>query len=74
MRKGLNLKVRKAVKDRIIEKGYDSKNGVRPLRRTIEDLLEYPLAEEILDKNPPEGTQFIATMRKGEIKIEISKE
>ena len=74
LRKGLNLKVRKAVKDRIIEKGYDSKNGVRPLRRTIEDLLEYPLAEEILDKNPPEGTQFIATMRKGEIKIEISKE
>ena len=74
LRKGLNLKVRKAVKDRIIEKGYDSKNGVRPLRRTIEDLLEYPLAEEILDKNPPEGTQFIAAMRKGEIKIEISKE
>ena len=74
LRKGLNLKVRKAVKDRIIEKGYDSKNGVRPLRRTIEDLLEYPLAEEILDKNPPEGTQFIAAMWKGEIKIEISKE
>ena len=74
LRKGLNLKVRKSAKDFIIEKGYDAKNGARPLRRAIEDLLEHKLAEEILEKNPPKGTQFVASAKNGEIIIEVSKD
>ena len=74
LRKGLNLKVRKSAKDFIIEKGYDTKNGARPLRRAIEDLLEHKLAEEILAKNPPKGTQFVASVKNGEIIIEVSKD
>ena len=74
LRKGLNLKVRKSAKDFIIEKGYDAKNGARPLRRAIEDLLEHKLSEEILVKNPPKGTQFVASAKNGEIIIEVSKD
>lgn len=74
LRKGLNLKVRKSAKDFIIEKGYGAKNGARPLRRAIEDLLEHKLAEEILAKNPPKGTQFVASVKNGEIIIEVSKD
>ena len=74
LRKGLNLKVRKSAKDFIIEKGYDAKNGARPLRRAIEDLLEHKLAEEILVKNPSKGTQFVASAKNGEIIIEVSKD
>ena len=74
LRKGLNLKVRKSAKDFIIEKGYDAKNGARPLRRAIEDLLEHKLAEEILEKNLPKGTQFVASAKNGEIIIEVSKD
>ena len=74
LRKGLNLKVRKSAEDFIIEKGYDAKNGARPLRRAIEDLLEHKLAEEILAKNPPKGTQFVASAKNGEIIIEVSKD
>ena len=74
LRKGLNLKVRKSAKDFIIEKGYDAKNGARPLRRAIEDLLEHKIAEEILVKNPPKGTQFVASAKNGEIIIEVSKD
>ena len=74
LRKGLNLKVRKSAKDFIIEKGYDAKNGARPLSRAIEDLLEHKLAEEILEKNPPKGTQFVASVENGEIIIEVSKD
>lgn len=73
LRKGLNLKVRKSAKDFIIEKGYDAKNGARPLRRAIEDLLEHKIAEEILVKNPSKGTQFVAIAKNGEIIIEVSK-
>lgn len=74
LRKGLNLKVRKSAKDFIIEKGYYAKNGARPLRRAIEDLLEHKLAEEILAKNPSKGTQFVASAKNGEIIIEVSKD
>ena len=74
LRKGLNLKVRKSAKDFIIGKGYDAKNGARPLRRAIEDLLEHKLAEEILAKNPPKGTQFVASVKNGKIIIEVSKD
>lgn len=74
LRKGLNLKVRKSAKDFIIEKGYDAKNGARPLKRAIEDLLEHKLAEEILVKNPSKGTQFVASAKNGEIIIEVSKD
>ncbi len=74
LRKGLNLKVRKSAKDFIIEKGYDAKNGARPLRRAIEDLLEHKLAEEILEKNPPKGMQFVASVKNGEIIIKVSKD
>ena len=74
LRKGLNLKVRKSAKNFIIEKGYDAKNGARPLRRAIEDLLEHKLAEEILVKNPSKGTQFVASAKNGEIIIEVSKD
>ena len=74
LRKGLNLKVRKSAKDFIIEKGYDAKNGARPLRRAIEDLLEHKIAEEILVKNPSKGTQFVVIAKNGEIIIEVSKD
>ena len=33
----------------LIEKGYDDKYGARPLRRTIQNMLEDKLAEGILD-------------------------
>ena len=68
------MKVRKSAKDFIIESGYDAKNGARPLRRAIEDLLEHRLAEEIIAKNPPKGTQFVASVKNGEIIIEVSKD
>ena len=35
-------------KDLLIDKGYNTEFGARPLRRAIEHLLEDPLAEELL--------------------------
>ncbi len=44
----LGLKVSPEVKNYLIERGYDPKNGARPLRRVIEDQLETLIAEEII--------------------------
>lgn len=45
------IEVDKKAKDLLIEKGFDPIFGARPLKRTIQRLLEDPLAEEIISKN-----------------------
>jgi len=45
---GMDLEVEDKVKDILAEKGYDPNFGARPLRRTIEKLIETPISEKIL--------------------------
>ena len=45
----LHLSVSEEAKALLIEKGYDEKYGARPLRRTIQTMLEDQLAQELLD-------------------------
>jgi ATP-dependent Clp protease ATP-binding subunit ClpB len=44
----LNLVLSSAVMDKLLEVGFDPVYGARPLKRTIQQLLENPLAENIL--------------------------
>lgn len=44
----LELAVLDAAKDFVIEKGFNSDYGARPIRRAIEKMIEDPLSEEIL--------------------------
>ncbi len=44
----IHLTLTDAMKDYIVEKGYDQKNGARPLHRAIQKYLEDPLSEYIL--------------------------
>ncbi len=46
--KGLSFVVTDALKDHLAVKGYDPKYGARPLRKTIQRLLEDPLSDMIL--------------------------
>ena len=46
--KTIKLEVTDAAKNLIGEKGYDPVFGARPLRRTIQDMLEDPLSEALL--------------------------
>ncbi|MCB1111683.1 MAG: ATP-dependent Clp protease ATP-binding subunit [Chlamydiia bacterium] len=47
----------------LVEKGFQPEMGARPLRRTIEQFLEDPLAEEVL-KNPSVGRRTRVTVDK----------
>ena len=47
----INIEIEPEVKDLIASKGVDKNFGARPLRRTIQTILEDTLAEEILDGN-----------------------
>jgi ATP-dependent Clp protease ATP-binding subunit ClpA len=45
---GMGLEITQAAKEHIIKLGYDPAYGARPLRRTIQNLIEDPLAEHLL--------------------------
>ena len=45
---GMDLDITLAAKEHIIKLGYDAAYGARPLRRTIQNLIEDPLAEHLL--------------------------
>ncbi len=53
--KGLGVKISDSAKKQLIEKGYDPKNGARPLRRIIEDQVEALIAEEIISGKLDKG-------------------
>ena len=46
--KNINLVLDDSAKDFLVEKGYDSAYGARPMRRAVERYVEDPMAEEIL--------------------------
>lgn len=73
---GFSLKLTKEAKKFVAEKGYDPQFGARPLHRAIQKYIEDPLAEQILNMNPPEGSTFEAALNKdGEsLDITIQKE
>jgi len=52
-------------KDLLVEKGFDPRLGARPLRRTIQRMVEDPLAEELLRGNLPE-MMSLSIDRKGD--------
>jgi len=56
----------------LIEQGYDSKYGARPMRRTIERLIENPISEEILLGNFPAGIAVKAIADGEEFRFEES--
>ena len=52
----LELVVPQNAKDFLIEKGFDPQYGARPLRRTIQRMVEDPLAEGLLEGNSIRAT------------------
>lgn len=54
-RKGLSVQLSSGAKQYLLNQGYDPKNGVRPLRRIIQDTIEDHLAVDMLDEKYTKG-------------------
>lgn len=52
---GLGIQVTPSAKQYLLDNGYDAKNGVRPLRRLIQDTIEDHIAGEMLSDNYDKG-------------------
>ena len=70
---GITLTVNEAAKDLLIDKGYDDKYGGRPLRRTIQSLLEDKMAEEILDGKLKKGVNVEVGCEEGKLTFTVKK-
>ena len=64
---GIELKISESVKDYLAESGFDSKYGARPLRRAIQNRLENPMANKILDGGIKTGDTVKIQLLKKEI-------
>ena len=65
----IRLNVGDDVKEYLVEKGYDEKYGARPLKRTIQNLIEDKLAELVLEGKVREGDSVKITCKDGELKF-----
>jgi len=63
----LTLTVKESARKRLIEEGYDITYGARPLKRTIQKLIENPLSLEILQGKFQEGSEIIVGVKGGSI-------
>jgi ATP-dependent Clp protease ATP-binding subunit ClpC len=58
----------------VIDKGYDPKNGARPLRRAIQDEIEHAIAEGIIAGDYHKGDVLKLTAKRGTLAVEIERE
>ncbi|MGH2651413.1 MAG: AAA family ATPase, partial [Actinomycetota bacterium] len=68
--KDLDIELTDGAKELLAEKGYDPALGARPLRRTIQRMVEDPLSEKLLYKEFTAGQTIIVDARDGDIVFE----
>tara|TARA_R110000787_G_scaffold74221_6_gene165120 strand:+ start:2545 stop:5121 length:2577 start_codon:yes stop_codon:yes gene_type:complete len=63
----LNFHVSPEVMDRICDAGFDPVYGARPLKRAIQQLIENPLAQQVLAGEFEPGQTIAALLKEGEL-------
>jgi ATP-dependent Clp protease ATP-binding subunit ClpC len=71
---GHELTITDAAKDHLIKVGYDVTYGARPLRRTIQSLVEDPLAERLLLGADPVNAAYVIDLVDGTLAVMIREE
>jgi ATP-dependent Clp protease ATP-binding subunit ClpC len=72
--KSIGLELDESARKHLIGKGYDTKNGARPLRREIEDELETLIADAILTGKLNKGDIAKVDFKNDEFSLSIAKE
>jgi ATP-dependent Clp protease ATP-binding subunit ClpC len=61
------------VKDFLVERGFDPKMGARPLRRSIQEHFEDPLADKLLKENMRSHISVKATVKNEKVHFTVRK-
>lgn len=73
-RKGLGLVLDRNAKKWFVDRGYDPKNGARPLRRVIQNNLEHMIADGLLAEEYHKGDVIEVGVVKDELRLRITQE
>lgn len=71
---GVSVQLTSAAKQYLLAHGYDALNGVRPLRRLIQDTIEDQMAMEILEDKYAVGDVVSVGVKSGELTYSASSE
>ena len=71
--KKIDLEVSEAAKDLVLKEGYDEQFGARPLKRSLQRLIQDPLALAILNGDFGEGDVVLADADDTQAKIRFEK-
>ena len=72
--KSIGLVITPEVKKWLIKKGFDPKNGARPLRRAIEDNIEALISEEIINGKVNAGDIVKISLVRDKLKLGVTRE
>jgi len=70
---GILIDIKKGAKDLLLNKGYDSTMGARPMRRAIQNLIEDPISEKIIAGEVKSGQKVVVKTKDGKMQFEIKK-
>ncbi len=73
LEQGIFLKVSPGVKELLVTAGSSTETGARSLRRTVERLIEDPLAEELLRGRLGVGNTVRAALRRGQVVLSTTQ-
>ncbi len=71
--KNIHIKVDKRVNAYLVEKGFDTRQGARPLRRSVQEHFEDRLADSLLQENVRSDIEVKASLRKDGVHFVITK-
>lgn len=67
--KHITVKITEALKEELLKEGIDVKFGARPLRRTIQRLVEDEIAESYIKGNISDGDSVVLDFKGGQVNI-----
>jgi ATP-dependent Clp protease ATP-binding subunit ClpC len=73
-KKGLSVQLTSAAKQYLLDNGYDAHNGVRPLRRLIQDTIEDHVAFDVLEDKFTKGDIVQVAAKSGELSYVTTSE
>ncbi|MFO7932435.1 MAG: ATP-dependent chaperone ClpB [Desulfosalsimonas sp.] len=72
--RSIGIELTDAARDLLARRGFDPVYGARPLKRTIQHLVENPLSMKILEGEASEGDRIIADVSGDEIAFKVEKQ
>lgn len=67
VRRNIGINVTTSAKKYLLEKGYDAKNGARPLRRVIQEEIENVLADKLISDELIKGSILKVNLKKNKL-------